>query len=166
MFGWKKKNMKPKIRVSTSVVTIPLDHSDLETPANPETVVTKTCIRCGKVKLLSEMGRDRGGYHPWCYDCKRLNGREMHKIKKMAPPMPTHCECCGASAKDRPLGKLVLDHDHKTGKFRGWICDKCNIGIGKLGDDVEGIQRAIDYLNRVKDREIKEINLFEVNVND
>jgi hypothetical protein len=43
---------------------------------------------------------------------------------------------------------LCLDHNHETGKFRGWLCDNCNTGIGKLGDTVEGLERAIAYLKR------------------
>tara|TARA_A200000159_G_C7239023_1_gene303691 strand:+ start:39 stop:185 length:147 start_codon:yes stop_codon:yes gene_type:complete len=41
---------------------------------------------------------------------------------------------------------MVCDHDHNTLKFRGWICDPCNMGIGKLGDDLEGIEKALAYL--------------------
>ena len=39
----------------------------------------------------------------------------------------------------------VLDHDHETNLFRGWLCDDCNLGIGKLGDNLEGIMRAVKY---------------------
>lgn len=58
-------------------------------------------------------------------------------------PEPTLCECCG-----KPPGRrsLDLDHDHITGRFRGWLCVNCNSGIGKLGDTVHGLRRAIDYL--------------------
>ena len=39
------------------------------------------------------------------------------------------CELC--QGKDR----LVADHNHKTGMFRGWVCYSCNLLLGK----VEGI---------------------------
>lgn len=58
-------------------------------------------------------------------------------------PMPTACECC-----DRPARPLCLDHDHETGAFRGWLCAYCNRGIGQLGDTVDGVQKAADYLRR------------------
>jgi hypothetical protein len=56
---------------------------------------------------------------------------------------PRRCECCGG-----PGGKLAmaLDHCHSTGAFRGWLCGKCNCAIGKLGDNEEGLQRALAYL--------------------
>jgi len=41
-----------------------------------------------------------------------------------------------------------LDHDHRTGKFRGWLCHDCNTSIGKLGDTFDGVMRAADYLKR------------------
>jgi hypothetical protein len=41
---------------------------------------------------------------------------------------------------------VVLDHDRVTGKFRGWLCQECNSGLGKLGDDIAGLRRAIAYL--------------------
>lgn len=63
-------------------------------------------------------------------------------------PLPTRdapdlCECC-----NKPPGQksLALDHDHETGKFRGWLCGNCNLGIGKLGDNSHGIIRALNYL--------------------
>tara|TARA_R100000742_G_C4257386_1_gene75248 strand:+ start:391 stop:546 length:156 start_codon:yes stop_codon:yes gene_type:complete len=30
--------------------------------------------------------------------------------------------------------------------YRGWLCSNCNTGIGKLGDNIEGVQKAVDYL--------------------
>ena len=45
---------------------------------------------------------------------------------------------------------MHLDHCHITGKFRGWLCGKCNMGIGALGDSIQGLQRAIEYLKRAE----------------
>jgi hypothetical protein len=55
---------------------------------------------------------------------------------------PALCECCERRSATH------LDHDHKTGAFRGWLCGHCNRGIGQLGDDVHGIMRAMSYLTK------------------
>ena len=39
-----------------------------------------------------------------------------------------------------------VDHDHLTKGVRGLLCWKCNIGIGLLGDSVESLKKALDYL--------------------
>ena len=39
---------------------------------------------------------------------------------------PFNCELCGKE------GKICFDHDHKTGKFRGWICSRCNFVLGHI----------------------------------
>jgi hypothetical protein len=71
-----------------------------------------------------------------------------HNRRHQGLPEPTrrgtgHCECCGKT----PSYILNLDHCHATGKFRGWLCTGCNTAIGKLGDNIAGLQRAMDYLN-------------------
>lgn len=52
------------------------------------------------------------------------------------------CECCDDPAK------LHADHDHATGKFRGWLCPRCNHGLGHFKDDPARLRRAIEYLSR------------------
>ncbi len=64
-------------------------------------------------------------------------------------PLPTRtetswCESCGRSLESAPY----LDHCHLTGKFRGWLCNTCNRGIGLLGDDVASLEKALAYLKR------------------
>jgi len=39
-----------------------------------------------------------------------------------------------------------VDHDHTTNKVRGILCGTCNVGLGKLGDSIETLQNAINYL--------------------
>ena len=51
------------------------------------------------------------------------------------------------------IKKLSVDHDHKTGKVRGLLCDSCNLALGKFHDDPSLLRRAINYLesfNKIK----------------
>jgi Recombination endonuclease VII len=76
---------------------------------------------------------------------KAASNRKLRGIPDPTRPLPMICECC-----NRPPGRkqLAVDHDHKTGKFRGWLCSRCNTGIGSLGDTMEAIELAVDYLRR------------------
>lgn len=44
--------------------------------------------------------------------------------------------------------RLVVDHDHETGKIRGLLCTPCNRGIGFLDDSPERVAAALEYLRR------------------
>lgn len=44
-------------------------------------------------------------------------------------------------------GKLLVDHCHKTGKFRGLVCRSCNMALGYL-DNEEWLDRALMYQRR------------------
>lgn len=39
-----------------------------------------------------------------------------------------------------------LDHDHVTGKARGFLCPRCNKMLGLAGDSLDLLQRAQEYL--------------------
>jgi len=41
---------------------------------------------------------------------------------------------------------LHVDHCHVARQVRGLLCPECNMGLGKLGDTVETLQRALNYL--------------------
>ena len=48
------------------------------------------------------------------------------------------------------MTKPHIDHCHISGKVRGILCSRCNTALGKFKDDVNKLQRAIDYLNKNK----------------
>jgi hypothetical protein len=55
-----------------------------------------------------------------------------------------HCAICG-KAEWHKNGNLSIDHDHKTGKIRGLLCNWCNYGIGFL-DNEKFMESARKYL--------------------
>lgn len=78
---------------------------------------------------------------------ERLRAEERTRRGLPIPkrPCPDFCECCGSAPGKKAL---AIDHCHETGVFRGWLCTNCNTGIGKLGDDIYGVSRAIEYLTK------------------
>ena len=55
------------------------------------------------------------------------------------------CAICGKSFI-KPSDAYV-DHDHKTNKIRGLLCNRCNLGIGYFNDDIEVFMNVIKYLD-------------------
>lgn len=60
---------------------------------------------------------------------------------------PEACEICGSNH-----WKISFDHDHKTGKFRGWICHNCNCALGYSGDNITTLKKLISYLRKHNDK--------------
>lgn len=104
----------------------------------------KVCSYCGIKKDLKHFGKqatakDKKDHR--CNRCKNNQSKLRGKLRRSAPAKPTVCNCC---SKEYHL--MCLDHDHLTNKFRGWLCHKCNSGIGHLGDNIEGLEKALAYL--------------------
>lgn len=120
----------------------------------------KRCVICKELKPLTEFSKHiamRDNLDTRCNGCLSEYRREVRRIKKTAPPKPDTCQCCGRPAENddiylrrRKVG-LVMDHDSQMKVFRGWICTHCNTGIGLLGDSIDGVKMALDYLSRVYD---------------
>lgn len=60
------------------------------------------------------------------------------------------CAICGnketAKAHNGNIKFLAVDHCHKTNKVRGLLCMFCNTGLGKFKDNIEYLQKAVNYL--------------------
>lgn len=56
------------------------------------------------------------------------------------------CAICNQPPKSR---RLDVDHNHKTRKVRGLLCNRCNLAIGLFDDLVQILDQAINYLNEI-----------------
>lgn len=115
---------------------------------------TGTCVECGRIAraewqkrnpgLALERGRRWRKNNPERYLASTLKSkRKSMGIPEATRPKPNNCECCGVSFLVR---QPHLDHCHATGAFRGWLCNRCNRGLGYFDDNIEGLDRAVRYL--------------------
>ena len=58
----------------------------------------------------------------------------------------TCCEICQRPFDTTHKKYGCLDHCHATGKFRGIICDDCNVGLARFGDCPKRLTAAAKYL--------------------
>lgn len=63
------------------------------------------------------------------------------------------CAICCRPPDDNYSGLLYVDHDHDSGNVRGLLCQRCNFGIGLLGNNTDLLTKAAEY---VAQHEIKE----------
>ena len=132
------------------------------------------CSVCGVRKDNLEFGfylnrKTKDGYrvrtNTCCASCSKEKGKEIRDAKKVAkamgrprPKIGDLCDCCKRPVykkrDDIPDGiegrwSWQCDHDHETGKFRGWICKTCNTGV--CSDTISAAENALNYLRNTKD---------------
>lgn len=129
---------------------------------------TAVCAVCGPVQVIIKK-RANGSPRPRCKVLmsqqakkyrKTPGGKAAIKIQRQRTVSPDHgltyveaqkyrdsvgcCEICGSTRF------LTVDHSHATGKVRGVLCRRCNLGVGYFKDDVGLLKLAKKYL---EDRE-------------
>jgi hypothetical protein len=76
--------------------------------------------------------------------------QEAQRITLAGRPRPTICELCNEDPRfsNPTFGnhKILFDHCHVKGHFRGWICDRCNKVLGLVRDNHELLLRMAAYL--------------------
>jgi nitrate/TMAO reductase-like tetraheme cytochrome c subunit len=137
---------------------------------NKTTPETKICKKCLILKPLTDYqnSKDRAnGKQDWCRLCKReyydLNKERLRKhirnnmlqreygisqeeFDYILRKQNEQCAICGLHAKNVKRKNLHVDHNHKTKKIRGLLCNNCNRGIGHLKDSIKNLKAAVKYL--------------------
>jgi hypothetical protein len=117
------------------------------------------CSRCGLLKKK----RTEGGW--FCKPCKIAQDKRKqtayptrYRKRKIKAALRYHgfeptlwveamlrqqgrCAIC-----KRALATVCIDHDHATGKFRGLLCNQCNLGLGAFADSAGRLRQAADYV--------------------
>ena len=75
-----------------------------------------------------------------------LYGLTVEQYDAMLMEQNYVCAICNKSEKSSTRGVLFIDHDHKTDKVRGLLCDSCNRGLGYFYDNTSFLRNAIKYL--------------------
>ena len=106
------------------------------------------CRICLQQKTLDQMVINhttpvKVHYKDICKPCAGVKSRLVNNLRK-TNPIPEDHACPICQKKDK---KYYLDHDWTTKEFRGYLCNACNIALGLLKDDVDILNRAIDYLS-------------------
>jgi hypothetical protein len=83
----------------------------------------------------------------------RRYGLTVAEYDSMFAAQDGKCAICDR-ANDR---RLCVDHDHETGAVRELLCDPCNQGLGRFGDDPDLMLKAIAYLRKHHQQRLKVI---------
>ena len=110
-----------------------------------ETQVCKICSKDKDLALFPIHTHFKTKVDNRCKACIKKQTKLRNELKeKFLHLKEDTCACCEKTHHK----SLVLDHDHTTLRFRGWICEPCNHGLGKLGDNIEGVENALRYLRK------------------
>lgn len=82
-----------------------------------------------------------GYYRDW--ELKKKYGISLDTYTSESNIRNNMCDICSKQVKS-----LHVDHDHSTGKIRGYLCGSCNRGIGLLQDKSSVMIKAANYLKK------------------
>jgi uncharacterized protein YlaI len=117
----------------------------------------KICNICHRILPTKDFDLNQTGVNnrpirrPSCSQCRlNIDGKPMIGKGAWNDSKPSlvdfKCPICEKTTIPGLTSRVALNHDHKTGKITGYICDSCNTGLGRFKDDIVVLQRAIKYL--------------------
>lgn len=113
----------------------------------------KFCYHCKRYLHISKFSKN-GSKGNICCKCNNVSyfGITSIDFENMLKEQNNKCKICGneeicKARGSENLRQLAVDHCHATGKVRGLLCTTCNIGLGSFKDNINLLQKAINYLN-------------------
>ena len=149
------------IRIGQKVMLNKDDFKVFDSKKTGDSFPKKICNVCHKLKKTTDFAKNQNAKNnrsvrrPSCKECRikmegiGVSGKDKLKWLKRKPVNePFECPICKKRTIAGITSKVVLEHDHRTGKARAWICDSCNTGLGRFKDDVGLLKSAIEFLKK------------------
>ncbi len=114
-------------------------------------VVSRRCVSCSKEKTNKYQAREEIKKKARSKRLAKVYGVSLDQVLEAS-----HCAICFTELISYGIGEssVCVDHDHKTGKVRGFLCSNCNRGLGMFKDNTTSLKNAIEYLNKYADKTI------------
>lgn len=103
---------------------------------------SRQCMECQRLRTLKYSRSKKG----------KENGRKKHLSRyygTFSLQVEGYQECMICKVKlSQGVGKTgrCVDHNHRTGKIRGVLCNNCNRALGLFGDSERRLLAALEYL--------------------
>lgn len=68
----------------------------------------------------------------------------IDKAQELLAFQKNRCAICGGNPTHKR--SFDLDHCHETAQVRGFLCGKCNMGLGMFDDNKEFLRKALSFL--------------------
>lgn len=111
----------------------------------------KVCAKAAKQTWVVK-NRERHNKYQITRRLKTKFGVEYEIYEQMFKEQDGKCAICKTSEPTpRKRGKRInfdIDHNHTTGKIRGLLCSKCNVGLGAFNEDIQLLEIALAYLRK------------------
>lgn len=117
---------------------------------------SKSCTNCNTEKDITAFHKNCGNLDGYAYHCKacrkqeslRQYGLTLESYDKLLQEQNGVCKICYTNDPrgQSTAGRFYVDHNHKTGKVRGLLCNDCNTAIGLLKDSPLITNNALQYL--------------------
>lgn len=136
----------------------------------------KVCGSCKKDKELSKFWKDKrasSGTQVNCIACMKKENKHwrntvdaklyrrkydlrvkynlnLDEFNALLLKQNLKCAICLDELDITNFYKTHVDHCHEANEVRGILCAGCNTSLGCFKDSIEILQRAIDYIQKVK----------------
>ena len=98
-------------------------------------------------KYADERKRNRGKYY--AAEISKKYSIAKHEAERMIREDGLKCKACAVEFDpQKPLQRRNLDHCHKSGKVRGFLCSRCNTVAGLVNDDTKILKSISLYLEK------------------